>query len=74
MVPRPTPKIHRVRAQLTATQKAQQRAHREALADDIDTAKESYEAEAADIAQKYGRRVCIINILLLIYINCLVDQ
>ncbi|KAG2062656.1 hypothetical protein BDR04DRAFT_1164841 [Suillus decipiens] len=36
---------------------AQQRARREALADDIDTAKESYEAEAADIAQKHGRSV-----------------
>jgi hypothetical protein len=55
MAPHPTPKIRRVRAQLTATQRAHQRARREALADDIDTAKESYEAEAADIAQKHGR-------------------
>ncbi|KAG2060351.1 hypothetical protein BDR06DRAFT_1002851 [Suillus hirtellus] len=40
-----------------ATQKAQQHACQEALTDDIDTVKESYKAEAADITQKHGRSI-----------------
>jgi hypothetical protein len=55
MVPRPTAKIHRARARLTTAQKAQQRLRREELGNDIDNAKQSYEAEAAEMAQKYGR-------------------
>ncbi|OJA18852.1 hypothetical protein AZE42_13134 [Rhizopogon vesiculosus] len=55
MVPHPTAKIHRARAQLTTAQKAQQRLRREELASDIDNAKHSYEVEAAEMAQKHGR-------------------
>ncbi|KAG2336049.1 hypothetical protein BDR05DRAFT_1006216 [Suillus weaverae] len=57
MAPRSTDKTRRVRAQLTATQKAQQCARQEELADDIDTAKHLYEAEAADIVRKHGQSV-----------------
>jgi hypothetical protein len=55
MVTRPTTKIHRARAQLTAAQKIQRRVRQEELAGDIDTAKQLYETEAVEIAQKHGR-------------------
>jgi hypothetical protein len=55
MVPRTTAKIHRARARLTMAQKAQQHLRREELGNDINNAKQSYEAEAAEMAQKYGQ-------------------
>jgi len=51
----PAASIRRTHARLTESQKAEHRHRKQVLTDDLTTAKQSYEEEATNIAQRHGR-------------------
>lgn len=55
MAPQSSSKVRRVCPRLTHSQKAECRRRQQELADDLNVAKDSYEMEACDLAQKHGR-------------------